>query len=451
MLLGPVFSVEVVSSARRARHYVLRVFYCVILLAALLICALPTFSATSGAVANATAGFFMAFAVLQVLAVLAFGPAMAAGAVATERERRTIEYLFASPLTNAEILLDKLAAKTLQLIGLLLAGLPVLSLAALLGGIAMEALIVVMAIATSTLLAVTMLSIALSAAAPRARDAIVRAYLLLAILLWTPLIVRHCPPLPNYLAWLDWLNDQLVAANPLWVLSYALAAASSQDAAAAIDMVWRMAGNQLIGASVVLAVAVFAVRRLHLKQTGRPSRRLFRFQLWRPRIGDRPMLWKELFAEAATVRLGFIGRTLVAIVFLGAIGADLYCLAQVAVGGPSRAWQEYAFSAMGIASVVGLVGALAGGVRGAVSVTSEKERGCWDGILTSPLGPAEIFFAKVLGCLYSLRGVAVLQVLLVAPVFMAPAEATWIVSVIWLCVSLAVCWLLASVASTLGV
>ena len=61
MLLGPIFSVELVTGARRPRYYVLRVVYAGALLAALSIACLVGPLSDSGAVANATAGFFMAF------------------------------------------------------------------------------------------------------------------------------------------------------------------------------------------------------------------------------------------------------------------------------------------------------------------------------------------------------------------------------------------------------
>ena len=274
MLLGPIFSVELVTGARRVRYFVLRVVYAGVLLAALSVAYLQTSVAGSGALANATAGFFGAFAVLQVLAVLAIGPAMAAGTVALERQRRTIEYLFRSPLSNAEILLSKLAARLVQMTGLVLAGLPVLALAMMLGGIAPEALLVVMAITASTLAAVTMISIAVSAWAPRAQDAVIRVYLLLLVLLLAPWFLSWLPPLPDKLAWLAWLNDQLVAANPLWVLSHALSAASSREAAAALAMVARMIENQMLGAAAALSVAMLVVRRLHLKRAGNSSQAL---------------------------------------------------------------------------------------------------------------------------------------------------------------------------------
>ena len=54
---------------------------------------------------------------------------------------RTIEYLFASRLSNAEIVLGKLAAQILHIVYLVLAGVPILTLMMLLGGIAPEAVL----------------------------------------------------------------------------------------------------------------------------------------------------------------------------------------------------------------------------------------------------------------------------------------------------------------------
>ena len=44
--------------------------------------------------------FFLSFSWLQILLILLVGPAMAVGTIATERERRTIEYLFVTDLVE---------------------------------------------------------------------------------------------------------------------------------------------------------------------------------------------------------------------------------------------------------------------------------------------------------------------------------------------------------------
>ena len=79
---------------------------------------------------------------MQLLAVLLIGPALAAGTIAQERERRTMEYLYATPLSNLEIIIGKLGGRVLQILYLVLSGVPVLALAMLLGGIAPRAIAV---------------------------------------------------------------------------------------------------------------------------------------------------------------------------------------------------------------------------------------------------------------------------------------------------------------------
>ena len=44
------------------------------------------------------------------------------------------------------------------------------------------------------------------------------------------------------------------------------------------------------------------------------------------------------------------------------------------------------------------------GLRAAVSISSERERGTWDALLTSPLDGREIVRGKLWGSLYALRG-----------------------------------------------
>src|SRR3972149_5589477 len=104
MLLGPVFAVELITSGRRKRYFVLRVVYALILLASLW----SSYESVTGfrratslaQNANVAAEFFQTFSIVQILAVLVAGPAMVAGTIAVERERRTIEDLLASDLSN---------------------------------------------------------------------------------------------------------------------------------------------------------------------------------------------------------------------------------------------------------------------------------------------------------------------------------------------------------------
>src|SRR6185312_5797959 len=72
---------------------------------------------------------------LQSIAVLFLTPALLAGAIAEDRQRRVLDYLLASPLNAAEIVLGKVAARLLSVVVIVASCLPIISLALLFGGI----------------------------------------------------------------------------------------------------------------------------------------------------------------------------------------------------------------------------------------------------------------------------------------------------------------------------
>src|SRR5262249_54993443 len=78
---------------------------------------------------------YLLFALLQLTLLLFFAPLSAATAVSHEKDRRTFLLLLMTDLSDLEIVLGKLVASFVQIIAVLVAGLPVLALCALLGGI----------------------------------------------------------------------------------------------------------------------------------------------------------------------------------------------------------------------------------------------------------------------------------------------------------------------------
>jgi len=422
MLPGPIFAVELVTSARRARYFVVRVVYAAVLLFTLWITYIQWSQWRSmdgvgdiAAVANLTAQFFGTFAVMQLLAVVLLGPAMVAGTVATERERRTIEYLFASQLSNAEIVLGKLFARVIHVICLVLVGVPVLALAMLMGGIAPEALLVLLIITLSTVVTVAVLSIAVSVWSARAREAVTRAYLVLFALLILPPLLSLLRGEPWFQYTLEPLNEQLLAANPFYVLTTAMAQASGLGTAIARDIVFALVRNHLIVSLLFGGAATLAVRRVHLRHRADGTRKRWRLMhRLRPGIGNNPMLWKEVFAEPAASRLGWIGRIALTLIVLGVIGPTLYMFVQ-AIGTVSS-YRSFARDYEGYATFMGTLLACGGlllvAARAAGGITSEKERDCWTSLLSTPLEPREIVLAKIAGNLWSIRGVVALLLLI---------------------------------------
>ena len=413
---GPIFAIELLTAARRARYFVIRALYAILLLAILAFIYAETFrwqEVSIQSIATFSASFFNTFAVLQLLAVVLVGPAMAAGTIAMERERRTIEYLFATPLNNAEIVLGKLSARVLQIIYLLLAGVPVLAGAMLLGGIPPQALLVLLVITLSTVASVAAVSVAISVWSVRARDAVVRTYLVLFVLLALPPMLYWMPGLWTIVTW---ILAPLIAANP-FVAFFEILSWSGVKTVSPWEVLWLLIRNQSLAAVLAVTAGTLAVRRVHLKQLGAAPRRRWRlrWQLFRPHIGTGPMMWKEIFAEPASSRLGWIGYGALGIILLALAWATVYNYMEGIRMASGRMGKDYAMYAVIMGTVVSCGGLLLLAARSACSITSEKERHCWDSLLATPLTPREIINAKVGGNLWALRGVLAILALLWLP------------------------------------
>src|SRR5262249_27857013 len=122
--------------------------------------------------------FTATYAFVQLGVVLLLTPALLAGAVAEERQRRTLDLLLSSDLSATAIVLGKLAARALPLLALLLTGLPVLALAQLWGGAEPRLVLASLAVSAVTLASLGALSLFCSTLARTVAGAAAVTYLL---------------------------------------------------------------------------------------------------------------------------------------------------------------------------------------------------------------------------------------------------------------------------------
>src|SRR5262249_37085487 len=111
-LFGPVFFFDAVRSARRGWHLVFRCLLLAALLLVLLVLYAMQFRGLSGLLQPATLPpnemarfaqrFFELLTTVQIVAVMALTPVYAAGAISEEREKKTLDFLFATSLANHE-------------------------------------------------------------------------------------------------------------------------------------------------------------------------------------------------------------------------------------------------------------------------------------------------------------------------------------------------------------
>ena len=118
MLLGAVFEREIAFAPRARGLYVARAIYAAVLLAIIATCWLVVTGTQTVATAGDTARF--GATLLRILAPLQLTLAMLAAAmtgavaVSTEKDRRTLELLLVSRLTDRELVLGKLAASLVR-------------------------------------------------------------------------------------------------------------------------------------------------------------------------------------------------------------------------------------------------------------------------------------------------------------------------------------------------
>jgi ABC-type transport system involved in multi-copper enzyme maturation permease subunit len=407
MLPGPIFRVELVSMARRRRYFILRVLY-----AALILLVLWTTYSSSYYIFNSSgrpsiqysaalaASFFMSFSWLQLLAILFVGPAMAAGTIAAERERRTIEYLFATDLSNAEIVLGKTMARLTLLGQFVLVGLPILFLFRLMGGIPAQALLATFLCAAGTAVMLTGISIAVSVWTPKARDAVARVYLLLIALFAFQGILYgfNEAGLFNDELWmhiLGPLSDMLLLLNPLSSMVNAMGSASAIGIGLNMSHILQAVGSQCLVAGGCLALATFAVRRVHMAETTRSAAKQVKTRGSRRRpVGEHPMS-----SSLSAGKLGRIGWAAVLVLLVGIFGTTIWAFLE-SIGTTDWRRNNYFQYLMAITGYLGCGMLLLLSARSAGLMSQEKERDTWVSLLSTPLTGREIVLGKLCGNIY---------------------------------------------------
>ena len=137
--LSPVFIYECLANSRRWQTYAI----CAAGVAILLV-AIASIAMTRGSVdptrvwqeyAALGEAYFYAIIGVELTLVMLAAPAATAGAICVDRARGTLTHMLVTDLTDPEIVLGKLAARLLPILGLVACTWPVLAICSLLGGI----------------------------------------------------------------------------------------------------------------------------------------------------------------------------------------------------------------------------------------------------------------------------------------------------------------------------
>ncbi|RLT13904.1 MAG: hypothetical protein DWI25_06135 [Planctomycetota bacterium] len=395
MFLGAVFEREIAFAPRSQGLFLARAIYCGLLLAIIATCWLVVTGSQSITTAGDTARF--GATLMRILAPLQLALAMLAAAltsavaVSSEKDRRTLELLLISRLSDFELVIGKLAASLVRVSLLLFSALPIFAIAALFGGVTGGQL--------ARLFAVTM---AASLAA---------ASIATAVAFWKETTFQS-------LAFTTFVLVAWMAAGEVAMGWYGASAGLASPARAVFAAIEPFQSQSLpaffgICTAIVLisnAIAVAQVRRWNRACESRRENATGWLAAWSRRslqrpsrqVWNNPVLWREICTRA-------YGRTIVLVriawlVLFAAAVAGIVTEAQASR--PDRMAVAVAVVPMVLASLLA-VAALA-----VTSITTERDRGSFDVLLVTDLEPAEFIWGKLIGVLVVSREIVLLPVLL---------------------------------------
>jgi ABC-type transport system involved in multi-copper enzyme maturation permease subunit len=146
-------------------------------------------SASVTVLAHSGVTVFDALVAVVVALLLLLVPGLVAGSIAGERERQTLDLLLCTRVRPWRVVIGKLAASLAFMGFLLVASLPILSVVALLGGIAWSDILIVVGLGALTAVTIGSMSILFSAISKGPTGAIVCSYVAMFILLVGPLVL----------------------------------------------------------------------------------------------------------------------------------------------------------------------------------------------------------------------------------------------------------------------
>jgi ABC-type transport system involved in multi-copper enzyme maturation permease subunit len=393
--LGPVFAAECLTASRRWQVYAGRSLVLAGVLAGLCLVwlARDRWGVSTTTQENATLGarFVDAMMAVELALALVVVPAAAAGAVCQDKMRGSLTLMLITDLSDAEIVLGKLASHLVTVLGVIACGLPVLAILTSLGGVDPASILAGSMVIVAVAVLGVSLSLTFSVWATKPHEALMATYAtyaiwLLALLTWIETSpVRQAPEL-------------LYLTSPFWLLFGARWARASVPFFESLGFL----GGILAIASVLATVSALRIRAVTIRQAGRPVRlsawpfglalRRFRSERASARLLERdPVLWREKHRR----RPAGWGRA----IWMLYAGISLIFTALAILNSQI---------APGTSAFMVSIGLLMVSVTAATALAEERAHGSLDVLMTTPVSSRAIVVGKWRG---AFRGVVWLAVL----------------------------------------
>ncbi len=393
---GPVFIYECLATSRRWQTYALRAAG-----VAGLLCAMATVASSYSATPAGTwrnyaelgQRYFIALIGLELALVLVAAPAATAGAICLDRARGTLAHMLMTDLSDPEIVLGKLGARMLPVLGVVACTWPVMAISSLLGGIDPIALTVAFAIIVAVAVFGCSTALALSVWARRSYEVILATYtvFILGILFW---------PIWYMLSMARWSGPPAswaLLTNPFYVAFAPYAIPGTLE-------IWDYLEffGATLGTSIVLtAVAVWRMRPVACRGSAEKSKgprdgwigRTLRW-LPGPSLDGNPVLWREWHRSRPTRWSMAIVVLLMGTTFALCIAGAVALWINGVIVGPAGVWSIIGMCSFVLHVIFGLL------MLAAIAPTSmaeERQRGSLDLLAATALSTRAIVTGKWLG------------------------------------------------------
>jgi ABC-type transport system involved in multi-copper enzyme maturation permease subunit len=407
--LGPVHAFEWLTASRRWQMYALRSAFVGLLLVGLWFVWInhrARFGVTpikdQAAIARE---FYQSLVFIAMVMVLLAAPAATAGAICLDKARGTLLHVLVTDLADFEIVLGKLAARLVPVLGMIACSLPVVALGTLLGGIDPVALTGSFLVLVGMAVLGCTIALTLSVWGKKTQEVLLATYVVwilwfLAAPMWV--LVQHVTGVTiSAPTWL-WMTAPFMltvqANNPSDPFSPGL-----------LVQVLFFILALLLSAGLV-ALTIRRLRPVIIRQWGTAERRRERRHSRRRLMGDlgptldgNPVLWYEWHRRRPS-RWALIIWGIYAVL---AIGFTVVAITMAFENsGGNRDLPAV------ISGFMACIGLLLLSVVSATSLSEERVRGSLDVLMATPLSTAQIVWGKWWGAFKSVPPLAVLPVLI---------------------------------------
>jgi len=428
LLFGPIYTLELVRMARRQSVILWRVIYVSVLFLVLGsmyhsfvdkpgVNWLTSPDISIAEAAEFSNAFVSTFLIIQFCLIGLMTPGLVSSVVAEEKDRRSIDFLLMTDLRSREVILGKSASRLTYLGTYVLAGLPVLALLPLFGGVDFR-LVAMAYLATFVMvLGIAGVSIYVSVHAPNASKAngqmigIIIGYLFFASLLHGT--INYAPNVANFPNNLG-IRSPVIVADLVEALRWGQPFTRIQDFAlagsasvAVGDVVWKILREfAAFHLTLFLVFGSIGIRQLRFVAASYADGKTDKPQSakapdhGRPPVTDRPILWKELHYDSSKSRT-VLAKVARIFVFISAMFVPFYMV--FAVIGNQATGQTINMVLRSVAAIIAFFGFGSAGGFAARTLERERLKNTLESLMLISMPARDILWQKWLGAFLSTR------------------------------------------------